>query len=387
MCLAVLAGAALLTSCGDQKSAYDYNKEGMAFYENRDFDQAADCLKKALELEPDDATFTQNYAMIMMQKGDQDAAIRLFESTLLEKNTGRAKQNDKYAYRGIGMALLQKKDYNRAVAYFDQAIEIDVKPEWNIDIKYYRANATELSGDIEKAKQLYTDIIKDDPENGASYEALARIYYDAGDYENAMENYNNALKYEDGGFTTYIGLASCCLKTGREKEAEEALFLASLLKINTDMDKYYLGVVHYYQQKYDSAKPEMEYALANGIRDAYFYLAEMVLLDEDYEKALEYFNEYTKTASIKSATVCNDVAVCCIKKGDYETAAEWVKEGLSFESSAVIKELKKNEIVCLEGLGNLREAYDRLGEYIAAYPGDEAANKEYEYLKTRIKGV
>ena len=111
----------------------------------------------------------------------------------------------------------------------------------------------------------------------------------------------------------------------------------------------------------------------------------MVLMEDDYEKALEYFNEYTKTAVVKSPTVCNDVAVCCIKKGDYETAKGWIDSGLEFGNSGVVKELKKNEIVCLEGLGKLRDARDKLAEYVAAYPEDEEAKTEYEYLGTRIK--
>ncbi|MBR0133262.1 MAG: tetratricopeptide repeat protein [Lachnospiraceae bacterium] len=374
--------AAVLTACSGKKAS-DYNKEGMKYYDNGDYDRAEEYLKKATDMDKGNKTFTQNYAMIMIQQSKLDMAIDLFTSTLSTKDSKSAKKNNKYAYRGLGMAYMKKKDYAKAIENFDLALGIDIVPEWNTDIKYYKANAALLSGNTDLALQMYTEILESDPENGDAYEARAKINYEKGFYASAVNDYNNALLYKEKAFEIYIGLAASCLKTDHQKEADEALFNASLLDIKSDMDKFYLGVVHYYQKKYSSAKPEMQYALKNGIEDACFYLAEMEMMDENYDKAKEYFERYLGRASVESPAVCNDLACCCIYDKDYEKAMEWIEKGLSNGTSGVTRDLKKNEIVCLEQMGKLQDAKAKLETFVLEYPEDEAAKLELEYLGTR----
>lgn len=371
-----------LAACG--KSASEYNKEGMEYYDSHDYDRAEDYLAKALESDSDNVTYKQNYAMILIQQGKQDEAIEQFTSTVTDKSSSSAKKTNKYAYRGIGMAYLQKQEYDKSIEYFDKALEIDVEKDWNTDITYYKANATLLGGDVDGALSLYTQLIDSNSENHLVYQARANVYRDKGEYASALADYNSALLYCDGGFEIYIGMAACYIESGHPDEAEEALFLASLLDIETDEDKYYLGVIHYYEEEYDSAKAEMEYALANGITEAYFYLGEICLIQEDYESALGYFEKYSETTVTVSPTVCNDVAVCYIREGDFENAKEWIEKGLSFTNSGVNRELRRNEIACLEGLGDLSGAFGKLSTYIADYPDDEAAVTEYEFLKDRV---
>jgi tetratricopeptide (TPR) repeat protein len=375
--------AVAVCGCGG-KSASQYNKEGMEFYNSQDYDQAEDYLAKAISMDEDNVTYLQNYAMILIQQGKTDEAIEKFEATVSDKKSSKAKKNNKYAYRGIGMAYIQTHEYDKAIESFDKALDIDVCEEWDTDITYYKANATLLNGDKDTALSLYSDIIDADSENYLAYESRAGIYRDLGNYINAIADYYSALDYCEGDFELYIGLAACLIENGETSAADDQLFNATLLDVETDEDKYYLGVVHYYQGNYESAKPEMEYALANGIEDAYFYLAEMCLMDEEYDEAMEYFDKYTQTTVVTSPTVCNDLAVCYINGGDYETAYEWVTTGLQFSTSSVLKQLKRNEIACLEGLGDLSTAFEKLTDYVEAYPDDEGAAKEYEFLKDRV---
>lgn len=381
--LSIAIFSAALTACGG-KSASDYNKEGMKYYESHDYDQAEEYLAKALESDADNVEYKQNYAMILIQQGKPDEAIEEFSSTLSDKNSSSAKKSNKYSYRGIGMSYIQKQEFEKAIEYFDKALEIDVENAWNTDINYYKANAMLLSGDSDGALELYTKLINENSENYLVYQSRANIYRSKGEYASALADYNSALLYCDGGFELYIGMAACYLETGHQTEAEEALFLASLLDIKTDEDKYYLGVIHYYEQEYDSAKAEMEYALANGFSEAYFYLGEICLIQQDYEEALVYFENYTENIITVAPTVCNDMAVCYMRTGDYESAGQWIETGLNFASSSVIKELKRNEIAYLEGKGELAIAFSKLEAYIAEYPDDEAALIEYEFLKDRV---
>ncbi len=383
--LLLALSAAVLSGCGSKKDASDYFDKGMEYYDSRDWAQAEEYLSKATAMDADNISYVQNYAMTLVQEGRAEEAIEIFKSTMSDKDTNSALKNNKYAYRGIGISYLQMKNYSQAVKCFDLALEIEKIPEWNTDIKYYKANALVLSGEADKALECYNEIIHDDEKNALAYRARADVYRARGDYKKAIDDYNSALNYAEGGFEIYIGLASSYVMSGQQAQADEALFKATLLDIKDDKDKYYLGVVHYYQKKFDSAKAEMEYAIANGIDEAYFYLAEMSLLDDDYKTALECFDKYVQTTVIGSPTVCNDMAVCLIKAGRYDEANEWIGKGLEYTNSSVTKELKRNEIACLEGMGELKKAKEKLDEYLTAYPDDEAAAAEKEYLSTRTR--
>lgn len=372
-----------LVACGG-KSASDYNKQGMEFYESRDYDQAEAYLNKAVELDPDNAEYLQNHAIILIQQGKQDEAIEEFNKTLSDKKSKNANKNNKYAYRGLGMAYLQKQDYANAIDNFEKALDYNVRPEWDTDIMYYMANAILLSGNVEKALETYSDIIDQDPENALAYKARANVYREKNDYQAALNDYNNALLHMDGGFEIYIGLAACYLEVGKEDQAKEALFLASLLDIKTDQDKYYLGVIHYYEGKYDSAKAEMEYALANGIDEAYFYLAEINLIQENYEEALKFFNSYQETTVVGSPTLCNDLAVCYLYTKEYDEAMKWIEKGLGYNVSGVQKELRRNQIACVEGMGDLEKAYEYAFNYHKDYLEDEAVFTELKWLADRL---
>ena len=376
-----VVSAFVLTGCGE-KSAADYNKEGMAFYESGDFDQAKSYLEKATSMDKKNVTYKQNYAMVLIQQGQQDEAIKILEETLSSKK--KDDKNNKYAYRALGLAYLNSHDYNNAVINFAAALKIETANEWNTDIRYYLGNAQELAGDTTGAVASYTKILRADDTNALAYEARARIYRNMGEYESAREDFMKALSYDSGSFETYIGLAACCLEMGDQAAADEALFQASLLDIQTNEDKYYLGVVHYYQGKFESAEPEMQYALANGIEDANFYLAELAMMNSDYETAKECFTTYSASTVVESPTVCNDMAVCYMKTGDYETAKGWIEKGLVYETSAVKQELLRNEIACYEVEGDLKAAYDKLAEYVVAYPEDEGAAQEYNWLHDRV---
>lgn len=382
----IIAAGLMLTGCGG-KSASQYNREGMEFYENMDYEQAGEYLEKALESDEDNTEYIQNYAMILIQLGRQDEAVEKFNSTITDKKSGSAQKINKYAYRGIGMAYLQSKEYEKSIENFDKALDIDEAEEWNNDISYYKANALKVSGDTEGAEKIYTELIKSNPENAAIYKARADLYRETGKLNEAVNDYNSAELYDQSDFEIYIGLASCYIELGKQEQADEALFLASLLDIKTDKDKYYLGVIHYYQKKFDSARDEMEYAMANGVEEAGFYLAEIYLMEGDYERASQLFNEYADSTVVESPTVCNDISVCLIRSGQYDEALEWINKGLMFKVSGVEKQLKRNRIACYEGNGMLPEAFYLLEKYVIEYPEDEGAAQEYNFLSQRTTAV
>jgi len=88
--------------------------------------------------------------------------------------------------------------------------------------------------------------------------------------------------------------------------------------------------------------------------------------------------------NIKSAVVYNQMGVCLIKLGQYKEALSYIKTGLEYNDVSLEQTLKQNEMVAYENQGQFKEAYQLMTKYLTLYPEDEAAIKEYDFLKTRL---
>ena len=113
---------------------------------------------------------------------------------------------------------------------------------------------------------------------------------------------------------------------------------------------------------------------------------------EDYQKALEAFETAAESGIRPDVQMYNLMAVCAMQTEQYGPALEYIRSGLALTDSAsadeqpseeLIREMKFNEIVCCERQADWAGAKQKVTEYLEAYPDDEAAQKEAEFLATR----
>ena len=82
--------------------------------------------------------------------------------------------------------------------------------------------------------------------------------------------------------------------------------------------------------------------------------------------------------------IYNQLGLCKLETEDYEAALTAINSGLSItENNSVIQELRFNQIVAYEHLGNFKKAAALMNSYLDSYPDDAAAIRENEFLKTR----
>lgn len=108
-----------------------------------------------------------------------------------------------------------------------------------------------------------------------------------------------------------------------------------------------------------------------------------------YDDALEAFENALKYGAEKTPTIYNLMGVCDMRREDYQSAlnnfnigmitAENAKE----DYSAIVQEMKYNEIVCYEKLLDWENAKVKAEEYLALYPEDEKVQREAQFLRTR----
>ena len=372
----------MLTACGrDKMTAEGENKKGLGYYESGDYQTAREYFERALSIESSNKEVLNNYGMALIQLKENDLALEQF-GKVIDGNS--SKKLMKFAYRGQGIAYMQKLDFQNALDSFVNALEIDSESGWDIDILYYKANAQECLGQVDEAIATYTAVLEEDKDNLLTLRSRGNLYREKKEYEKALADYRAILDAESDDYHAYIGMYRVYCDMNETDKASTTLEKASHLKIRDNEDKYLLGQVHFYQKNYTSAKIEMTNAVENGFSEAYFFLGEIAMAEEEYEQAIEYYEKYRVGIVTVSPTVCNQEAVCYLALFNYDKAEEMINLGLSFGSSSARQQLMRNRIAMLEGRYDLMGAYNAFQEYIVEFPSDSEAIQEYKFVKKRL---
>ncbi len=151
----------------DPKSAVAYNNRGFSYRSTGDGDRAFSDFEQAIKLNP-------NYGSCLLQSRQ-----RLFRKARLRTRRrrpepgGATRSARPLAVHGRGIAYRERRDYDRAVADFDQALRLDPK----FTAAYVdRGNVFQMQGDGDRAIQDYDQAIKLDPKYAAAFTERGNTY-------------------------------------------------------------------------------------------------------------------------------------------------------------------------------------------------------------------
>lgn len=134
------------------------------------------------------------------------------------------------------------------------------------------------------------------------------------------------------------------------------------------------------------------------IAEAYRGLGMAYYEQKNYKAALDAFHKVLENKGEAMPSLYNLMGVCSMQLKDYKGALKAFDEGIGLSGEVTekkdkdtdaadytkaVKEMKFNEIVCYEKLGDWKNAKAKAEAYIVEYPDDEAAQKEAIFLKTR----
>lgn len=145
------------------------------------------------------------------------------------------------------------------------------------------------------------------------------------------------------------------LKNGQYEEAIEQFGQAVEEEINVADAYRGIGLACWEQEDYE------------GARDA-------------FQKALEQ-----KTEQPFTGTIYNLLGICEMKLNNPASAKDYFQLGIGLKgnSAELDREMKYNLIVAFEQTGDWESAKAKLAEYTAEYPNDANALKEQQFLETR----
>lgn len=287
-----------------------------------------------------------------------------------------------------GMSLMDQGDYEGAVKAFDDALGLCLGNITNkeIEINFYKAAAQYMAGDGEGALATYTALIDYKQTDPKPYFLRGSAYLKQGESDLAISDYKTAVSLSDSDYEMYIECYNNLHAAGFE--AEGLNFLNDALDLNGRDAESYLarGRIYLIMEQYDLAQDQLITAKDKGLSDAAVYLAQVYQATGAIQSAESVLTEYTAEGNA-SCVAMNIMAIIAMKNDDYQTALNYINQGLALEEVTNKQSLMRNKIICLEKMADFTGAYNTAVEYCELYPKDEDVSRELTFLSTRNVSV
>lgn len=386
-CLVIAALVVTVFSVKNYNSGSRHDNKGMNAYESGDYDTAVNEFKEAISYDGSNADYYIHLGMAYVEQKSYDEALGYFNQaeSCAENDDQKALLN-----RGRGIACLYQGDYQTAIKWFGDALNISSQSnDIRIDTLYYKAEAEQKSGDYQAAVQSYGQII-DLKDDAGTRMLRGMAYMQLQDYASAEKDLYAAIKQSRKSYAVYRTLYSALEAQSKDDEAKQVLNDALQLSGSSGEDYYNRGMIYVDLQDYTNASDMLNKSYDKGYKAALLGLGELSYTQQDYDTALTYYGKYFDEVDISSvdaslaAKAYNQYAAVLLAKGEYEKAAQACESGLTYNDRESDAALSFNLIVSYEHLEQWEDAYNTAKTHVSKYPEDTKGQKEYQFLESRV---
>lgn len=315
--------------------------------------------------------------MERLEQMDYNGALESFEAALVYN------EDEQLIYRGEGLAYMGLGNYGEAANCLLQSISYAEGNVTNLefDTNYYLATAYYKQGKYEEAEKIYTAILDLRDKETDAYYLRACTLLKEGYYEAAIKDFEKAFSLEPDNLELVTDAFVEMQAAGFGEEGKVYLqeFLTKKDKQLKDAQK---GTIYFYLEDYANARIYLDGALNQGNPEVSLILGRTYEKLGDMNYALVVYQTYLDS-NAPDAAIYNSLGVCLMNQKKYQEALEAFQSGIDLGNTAYIQNLKYNQIVAKEYLGNFAEAKILMQEYLTSYPDDAKAIQEYEFLQTR----
>ena len=313
-----------------------------------------------------------------IQSGDFDNAFVLFEEA------EAAGEDPVYLNRGLGLAYMGQNQYDFALESFEKALAADgsVPSDVDYDINYYIGVCFYKLGKYEEAKERFDAILALREKEVDAYVERGTVLLALNQKDAAIADFDKAVELSPKDYGLFIDIY-CILNDAGESAAGAAYLQNAVESGDKKMPDYDKGRLYFYLEDYSNARDFLEKAKGsgNGSEELVLLLGQCYENLNDRNYAITVYQSYLATGQSKA--IYNQMGMCYAASGDYENALTSFQSGLALSDLAYDQELRFNEIVAYEKLGDPMKAKELMTSYIQDYPNDEVAQREYQFLKTR----
>jgi tetratricopeptide (TPR) repeat protein len=338
----LLCAGLLLSSCGTEKEA-SYTAQGMAAVEALDYDAALEYFNTAQEAEED----------------------------------------ERLLYRGFGLAYMGMTDYDNAIQYLEAALRLSDGgvEEMDYDMNYYLATAYYKNGQAAEAVSVYDAILALRPKEKDAWYLRGCVKLSQDDFEGAQSDFDTAIALDRQDYDRLIQIYTVLEEYGY-KEAGQTYLQNAMSENEKSISDYDLGRIYFYLEDYENARDCLTKMKTDTDYGAALYLGRTYEALGDYNYASSIYDSYTQNDQSRPQ-IYNQLGLCRMRMGEYELALSAFHDAMQIEDNDMLQTLKFNEIVAYEYMEDYKTAAALMNSYLKAYPDDEQAKREYEFLQTR----
>ncbi len=292
-------------------------------------------------------------------------------------------ENERLAYRGMGLAYMGLTQYAEAAEAFEKALSggdilID---SMDYDINYYLATAYYKNKEGEKAVAVYDAILDLDSAQKTAYYLRGTVKLEMGRYEEAIADFDQAVRLNPKDYAQIIDIYQVLEQNGYKQVGKEYIetAMADGERSMSDSEK---GQMSYYLEDYTSASTYLERARENGKEETILYLGKTYEALGEYNYAANVYSTYLGEHT-DSEQMYNQLGMCRMRMGSYAEALTAFQAGINVKDNTLMQTLQFNEIIAYEYLGEYKKAAVLMENYLKSYPDEEAAKRENIFLQTR----
>ena len=201
--------------------ALTFNNLGVALGLKGRTDEAMQCHKKAIQLDPKNAEARYNLGNILLSQNKLKQAISEYEKALSIK--------PKYTKANINLAVALEREsrFDEAIEYADKAVKTEPN---NVDAQYNLAVSLGQQGRLDEAIDHFGKTVELDPNNVDAHFGLAQALVYKNRLQEAIDEYRQVLRLQPQDADTYCLLGNVLARQGLFEQAGDEYRQA--LKIN-----------------------------------------------------------------------------------------------------------------------------------------------------------
>jgi len=294
-----------------------------------DLNSALIILNEVASLEPNNEEVYIQKAALYSKQDKHTTAIELLQNALSISE----EENDIDILSMIGMEYLYLEEFEKALLYFRNCIEINPEDQTTLYNIVYCFDILEKSTEAITYLEAHLENI---PFSETAWHQLGRQYFKIKKYEKALEAFNYAIIIDENFVGAYIEKAKVLEKQGNYKEAIENYFITTEIE---DPTAYaYLRIASCFKKLNTPIEAEKFYLKAYeqdpSLAKAIIALVDLAYNSKEYEKALFYIDKLINLDD-QNASYWQIYAESNSKLGFYEESAKALKKCLTLNDNSL----------------------------------------------------
>ncbi len=275
-------------------------------------------------------------------------------------------------------------DVPKAVSEYRAALQFDPKSAF---LRVRLAALQFLSGNMQRATAMLDQIQSAQVRDAAVFVEMAKIYAGGGQFDRALELYDEAIRLNPERGETYFDKGVLLLNLKRPVQAEAVFAQGIAHAPESHFGYFYQGKALEAREKRTEAKEAYRQAIerAKRFEPAYQALLKLYEFDADLQEAIQLYEQFVASVRPRDETFRKDFVHFLVKQKDYERALDILEQMIADEPQDVQMQIQR-ALVYVE-MKEPHRAVTELEAILQAHPSELRVRDYLGWLYEQIDDV